>query len=307
MGIIFCANLALAENVFLEEKIIPSEIKEFSAQGNSLRGIFEVDGRSITIETRRGPLISWIMRMRDFTAPLFEIDVRLLDEDGFPFFVQFGGHGPIDGEWISEAEFFQSEAKIISKQDAITNQQLFANARWAIVSLKSLKFKAEFAPEYDVLVGILPLLETEEKNSTENFNDELRMNSSAVSSSDQHYIEIQKKSAFFIGNTFGEHSATLSKAISKSKTYQIWSACNHGSCPGTSGMSKKCSKTFSKRAGFCSSPPMCSTMYGFFSGQHVCNDDSKIQYERIKNNANPSTSEGTCADSSLRINAPNCD
>lgn len=49
----------------------------------------------------------------------------------------------------------------------------------------------------------------------------------------------------------------------------------------------------------------CNTSYGFFSGQHVCNDDSIAQYWNIKYLT--TSNYPTCSDSTLRKVAPHCE
>lgn len=132
---------------------------------------------------------------------------------------------------------------------------------------------------------------------------EEKTNSDSSACSDKHYIEIWRKSTAIIA----EHSGTVAKVLGyDGNTYQIWSACNHGTCPGGGGMMKKCTRTFLNRCGFCQASPNCSTSFGYKSGQHVCNDDTYIQYYRIKYNVTPSKTSGTCSDSSLRMHAPDC-
>jgi len=287
-------------NVLLGKQDCPLGLQELILKDNSIFGIFEFDGTKIFIETRRGEMISGMKRLMDPTAPLFEIDLRLSDENGFPFFIQFGGHGPIDETWLSESELLLNESTFYDQEISVT--KLLENTERMIESLNTISFRLSLLPEYHALMNILPLIKsgiTPDKSSGESDSSIQTLTTSSQS------IEIWKKGAFFNNNVYGDHSGTVAKATYGGSTYQIWSACNHGTCPG-SGMTKKCSKTFSNRPGFCQAPPMCISAYGFFPNQHVCNDDSYIQYWRIKNNANPNTIGGTCADSSLRKNAPDC-
>ena len=303
----------LSESAVLsDDQSIPEGMTSLFARGNSVSGKFEFDGVPLSVETRRGQPTSAIIRRMDPSAPLFEIDVRVLDENEVPIFVQVGGHGPIDASWqnsFDDSVF--DERKLAEKSDAIT-QRAFVNAGRMIAVLKKVKFRNDLLPEYEAIMNLLPIMESGKTvEKWEGFGD----NHSSLSSAptDKHSIEIWKKSAFFPGNIVGDHSGTVAKVISSSgSTYQIWSACNHGTCPGT-GMSKKCVSTFSNRAGFCQAAPMCSTPLQWDQKdwwnddyRHVCNDDSYIQYYRIKYNADPSTSGGTCSDTSLRTYAPDC-
>ena len=303
---VFGFGIATAKDVLWEKQNIPENIKSFVSKGNALLGKFETDdGQEFTVETRRGNLISLPMRLKDPAAPLFEMDVRLLDDNGFAFLVQFGGHGPIDGSWDEESE---APKKIFSQSDIVKRQRLFLSAQKTLKSLRNIQFKQEFFPEQQALDTIASFLETEiEAVETKNFADKLFAKSNTEDTSYAHYIAIWEKGAFFTGNIFGKHSGTIIISIFQEKVYQTWLSCNHGSCPCSSLMKKKCEKIFFDRTDPFHSPPMCETSYGFFPGQHVCNDDSFIQYYEVEKEDDYDTGGGTCADRGLRFNAPDCE
>ncbi|MCX6763230.1 MAG: hypothetical protein NTZ97_00635 [Candidatus Moranbacteria bacterium] len=290
----------ISDNVLLKEQPYPPGLQELTLNGQSIFGVFEFDGTRVFLETRRGEMISGARRIMDPTAPLFEIDLRISDENGFPFFIQTGGHGPIDEDWISPLEPFQDE-NIIVEQEASADNLLNCAAKM-IEALSRIEFRSDLIPEHRAAMNILPIIKSAmsaDESSDESYEDV------QSSSSLAHSIEIWRKNFLFTGNILGDHSGTIAKTIVNGSACQIWSACNHGTCPG-SGMAKKCSKTFTNRTGFCQPPPMCSSAYGFLPGQHICNDDSYIQYYRIRNNANPNINGGTCSDNGLRQYAPDC-
>lgn len=277
------------------------------SKSQSIFGVFEADGVQIFIETRRGRETSAIMRKADKSTPLYEIDVRLLDQYRRPFFIQVGGHDSIEQDWNSSLEDFLAE-----HEKTVGAQKILAVAKKMVVALKSSRFKKELMPEHEAIKGILPLIESalvvERFEDAESFIPKL-----ATACNDQHKIEIWKKGAFFPGNQYGDHSGTVLKTITNGCTYTIWSACNHGTCPGTGGMYLACSTSFPNRCGMSIAPPMCSTPLQWDQrdwwnddGRHVCNDDTYIQYYRIKYNANPDTSGGTCSDTFFRRYAPSC-
>lgn len=297
----------LAQQMVLLGNQAPEGLVNLYYEGNALSGTFDFEGSRVFVETRRGSRTPKVVRDTDPNAPQYEIDIRLLDENGIPFFVQVGGHGPVDPNWESSFDPLNYEAGVSAEQRGEREKEskkAFNNAAKMIEVLRAVKFQRNLMPEYRALVNILPLIESG-KVITRSEEDG-RSGIESLVSSDKHLIEVWKKGAFFGGNIWADHSGTVAKVISSNGgVYQIWSACNHGTCPG-SEMSFKCSSVFYNRVGFCQAPPMCSTQYGFSRGKHVCNDDSYIQYYRIKYDSNPSTIDGTCSDSSLRTKAPDC-
>jgi hypothetical protein len=82
---------------------------------------------------------------------------------------------------------------------------------------------------------------------------------------------------------------------------------NHGRSWNGEGMTKYC--TAWGDGGLPSSywDLLCSTDYGVFSGQHVCNDDAILQKcYSCTDGDYPSTTAQCCSDSFLNTNAPAC-
>lgn len=287
--------------VLAQGQNLPSGLVELSYDGNnkSVFGSYELDGEQVFIEVRRGPATPAIMRKCNKDWPLYEIDVRLFDKNGRLFFVQVGGHSPIDQSWM---ESFNDDFGLTQEEKVSNAQRLFILAQKMVSLLMDVKFTKFLTPEHNAIKGIMPLIE-----SALVFEDVSSKESSvgvASGCTDMHVIEIWKQPAFF-GTVNAEHSGTETLCYSGGILYAIWIANNHGTAPGEGSMRKACSNAFSGRCRL-SSMPLCSTSYGFTSGKHVCNDDTYIQYYRIKYNTNPSTTGGTCSDSGLRVWAPTC-
>lgn len=297
-----------------ESKGLPAGFVSLTHDGDkTIRGIFEVNGVKLMVETHRGSAIAPIVRKMDPSAPTYEIDIRITDETGFPYFTQFGGHGYDDSPWEKDMDF---RNEVQSEERATKAVQLYGVAESMISSLEKARFTHDLEPERKALMGVLPLIK--EAMITEKIEMETTEETGPlpVTFMDRQSIEIWKKpiTIYVPSSLSGEHSGTVAKAISAAGcATQIWSACNHGTCPGGTHMTKKCTSTFFNRPGICVASPNCSTPlqwnqrdYWNDDYRHVCNDDTYIQYYRIKNNANPSTSSGTCSDTSLRRWAPDC-
>ena len=276
-----------------------------------LRGQYEIDGDTITVEVNRGKRTPAIMRRLNSDWPIYEIDVRILDSEGDPIYVQVGGHDPVDATWGLE---FDASLSVREATDPeIRNpkaRKSYEAAYQMLTKLKGAKIQEKLTPEREALEGAMNILQSAMSSDLTSSEEE---QVAAFGCTDTQIIEVWKKSAFFPGNILGDHSGTVMKTKSGSTTYTVWVAANHGTAPGASGMSKKCSQSFTERCGQSIAPPMCSTPVQWETSKplqdddkHVCNDDSYIQVLRIKTNAGVSTTGGTCNDTTLRSRAPSC-
>lgn len=133
----------------------------------------------------------------------------------------------------------------------------------------------------------------------------------------QTYIEVWKKPFVVIA----EHSGTrvgkwlYSTATSSTRTHQGWIRyCNHGTCPATENMARKCTFTGPRLTAYrrpytlgdagvhtCSTPYWAIT----WNGRHNCHDDSSVQVRAIRGQAY-SHNTGRCSDATHWIYAPTC-
>lgn len=137
-------------------------------------------------------------------------------------------------------------------------------------------------------------------------------------------LQVHRKSLVVIA----EHSATrvlryfytstTSNVISSSSTINY---CNHGACPGGSGMSRKCTYTGPRTSAYRTPPKhggdgTCNTAYSLAGDStapiwnlwfnHNCHDDSSVQLRVVKGQSYGVRS-GRCADGPLFwAHAPNC-
>ncbi len=278
-----------------------------------LNGQYELDGDTITVEVNRGKRTPAIMRKLNPDWPIYEMDVRIQDSEGNPIYLQVGGHDPIDPTWgpAFDASLTSREATDPEELDPKARKSYEA-AYQMLTKLKGAKLQKKFAPEWQALEGAMNILQSA-MSSDLTLSEEEQMAATVLGCTDTQIIEVWKKSAFFPGNILGDHSGTVMKTRSGSTLYTIWVAANHGKAPGASGMSNKCSQSFTGRCGQSIAPPMCSTPVQWETSnplqddyKHVCNDDSYIQVQRIKTNSSVSTTGGTCKDTSLRNKAPAC-
>ena len=253
-------------------------------------------GHEFTIEIKRGPRTPLELYLADPLTPRYELDIRILDQHGFPIFTQFGGHAPIDPAWdlVTHDPFllyYHQPGDVLAAENFILVAE-------AIAGISNKRFDSELTPELNALKRLVPLLvdfTKEEAVPDEEIKDKavLYRNKIAI-----HDAAVR----FTFG--WGRHGATLLKNISSSgSVFSGWSACNHGRCP--SEMPQKCAWTSAIDRPFLTLAPMCSTPYSAFSssGKHNSNDDTDIQYDGVRWAYTPSSTAGKCSDS-VRNDAP---
>jgi hypothetical protein len=264
-----------------------------------ITGTFELGGKAIHFETRRGPRTPEYLRDGDPATPRYEIDVRFIDQAGETFFTQIGGDAPIDSVW-AEA-FTKPKADEEAKAD-------FDIAAELIRTIKNLKFKPQFVHERQALLNSASIVESAQAlEKVEGVPSQSPGTSTlAVANTYRHRVEIHDKSCCL---GLGRHSATVGKFISN--TGVITTAvvtCNHGTC--ASQMALKCNWTSAypgNRTNQVNNDITCSTVYNPTSVfGHNSNDDTDLQYRAVKSNSRPSTSGGICNDSNTNNEPTNC-
>jgi hypothetical protein len=103
------------------------------------------------------------------------------------------------------------------------------------------------------------------------------------------------------------HSATCLLGCDGQGFFWAYSYPNHGRSYSEPGMGLYCTASGWGYLPYAYNDLNCSTDYGAFSGQHVCNDDTILQkYYVCTNGEYPSTTGQCCSDSYLNTKAPAC-
>lgn len=282
--------------VVAEGCVLPTGFIELVPTTGGVAGIYEEGGVRIRFEARRGPETPRVLRLSDPETPLFEVDVRFLDERGGTLLLQVGGHAPVDPTWSTS---FEATRESGGEADERIRSR-FAVAAAVVEKLRWVRFRAGLAPEYHALLGMGPLIES--ARAIDSALDPALPRSSCTY---RNKIQIHDKSCCL---WLGRHGATIAKNISPSGvTTQAWATCNHGTC--AQNMALKCQGTSpADRCELSSTAPMCSTPYNAFSfsGTHNSNDDTDIQYESVRYAYTPDPQLGTCRDSSRNDQPTNC-
>jgi hypothetical protein len=251
--------------------------------------------RQITIEIKRGPRTPVELRRADPLTPPFEFDIRILNEDGFPIFTQFGGHAPIDPSWVLETQ--DAFLAFGYRPNAAAAAESFIVAAEGIGRLRRSILDPSLGPEVDALKRLIPGLmnlanPVSGADSSAMYRNKIAIHDAAIS--------------YTFG--WGRHGATLLTNITSSGTVVSgWAACNHGRCPFE--MPLKCSWTSGLDRPLITSAPMCQTPYDAFSrsGKHNSNDDAKIQYDGVRGGYSPDPSAAeTCFDAASHNKPDKC-
>ncbi len=264
-----------------------------------INGSFVAGSKVIHFETRRGPQTPRYLRAGDPTAPIYEIDVRFLDEDGNPYLVQIGGDRPIDPTWSAAAAKYKVDSEAKSDFDLTAK---------SIETIKKLKFNNKYKPEQLALINLASTIEEAQVVEKVEAAPLQIPNAQATLpvNSYRHKIEIRHKSCCF---GLGRHSATIGKYISiTGVTTTAVITCNHGTCANQ--MALKCSWTSASPGNrttrlnnniACTTPYNPTSIFG-----HNSNDDTDLQYRAVRYNIRPSTSSGVCNDSSVNNEPTHC-
>ena len=235
-------------------------------------GTFREGDRTLYIEVLRGPPTPEATR-RDPTAPQFEMDLRISDQNRQTFYVQQGGSALLDPSWdqdlapaVDEAGRAADWALVAKLEDALAQADLAAKVD---------------APERSALGAVargVRSLEADERAAQAVNKDVTPGEVQAMATTYSHGFRIYKGN--MAGPIPGEHSSTRALVFTSSGLLvAARTSCNHGRCWNEDGMSLHCSRSISSGSSYLRLHQKCATGYDALSasGGHNCHDDSRIQ------------------------------
>jgi len=295
---------------FYKEGLSIFEAKE----DGTIKGGYRKKDKIIFFDTHRGNKTAF----QDEVTPPYEIDVMFRNAKGEKFSVLVGGHDFQNPAW--KETWLYNE---VTPEERATEFQL---ANEAGEALKNKNFHMGLEWEKKALVNLALSVKKEDIQ----VSSDIVKKSNLIASSGysyQHVLEIWKKSCCINGLTGAEHSATWNKSYyvtpyKKTLLQQIITS-NHGASANQSTMSLGCRRYFPNRTrslpqiATCGTTPgnwvnhsgcfygCCNSNYGILSGNHVCNDDSRLQKDvMIAGGMNFCVSY--CSDSIPAKTAPGC-
>ncbi len=299
-------------------------VVEADEAAGKLVAIYRSGGREITFDLRLGPPMETPPVEADPELPSMQIDGRVLDGAGQPFYLQMGGDLFLDPSWHMPK---------VENVDAAGRLQDVALAREAEAAFRSLSVPASLD---ELRKGAIQIARSMEHvadkpdvvvpNVPGEGGDVLApkgVNLYGGTSSTAYWDYQIWKKGVTISLGLADHSAVRLRGWNSSKSFLFAAvSCNHGACAGASSMSVKCtmsgyrsddgthtrwfysdtSTSTSTRSGG------CQTTYMWNSGPsgHNCNDDSDIQINAIYYDKSQSTTSGVCAAAGARYWAPSC-
>lgn len=301
---------------------------EKDAQKGIIRGMYDYQGHVIKFEVVRGNENPLLARLYDPDTPSHAIDFRLCDDRGWCFAEKAGGHSLANPDWIKE-----DENAVPDTEQALRN----LNAAWGLHQDLQLLDQSEFdglSEEYESLFdGTNEPPETwlrpnPPPTSTQSILNEetpqkgvLSLAVAAATGTYTQRVELKRKSAV---TPLTHHTSTYTRVYDASNVeVRRLATCNHGACADDSSMTLDCYRVYVARPIFI---PMkvkcddaaaipgaahiyggtgcCTTVYGFTTGTHVCNDDSHLQMAMMQAGA-PLTGV-YCGDSIPQVTSYGC-
>lgn len=299
----YAANVQSKETfstVLVKGQELSQGLTSLSSVPNGINGSYELGGKIVYFETRRGASTPKHLRDSDPSTPEYEIDVRFINQEGEPFLIQLGGGAPQDHNWAEMSYKHKVDKDVIAD---------FELAFKTVELLKKLKFDQKFKHEHQALLNLAPVLESAqviENIEGASPSQSLDEPSLLATNTYRHRVEIHHKSCCL---GFARHSATIGKYISnKGVTTTAVITCNHGACANQ--MALKCSWTSASpgnRTTHVNNNIACSTPYNATSVfAHNSNDDTDLQYRAVRYNIRPSTTGGTCNNISTNNEPTRC-
>lgn len=256
------------------------------------------DAGPLTIETVVGAETPFGLWREDPERPRFEVDARVVDGVGCPILMQIGGGWPMDPAWYDDLALCE---------DGQGREHLLDLLPLAVEQLVSMDLPE---PSLGAIAGMaaepesLALSGFVGDDTGFSVGDDPALFSSSVPTPGayRHYVVRKKKGAFIFPSEWAEHSAVRVSIHTTSGSFvsSYWT-CNHGTCANHPSMQRYAYDPMLSAAIIAPSEG-CETDYGILSGQHVCNDDTYVQFRTIYYGA--FACYLTCGDSDLRLDAP---
>jgi hypothetical protein len=258
---------------------------------------FVKDGRVVYFEQRVGALKPQVYRDTEPGEPANEIDMRFVDQNGITFYVQRGGDDYVDPTWHDDIN--AAFANAVAPDDRIKDFELAREAATQIPKILPAEFGAlayhanAFAqrptPENDpLLIGRIDEIEARRPA------DDPYYDWNGGSASWYLQGDLYDKKVCYVWVCVARHSAIAMNAYNGTWALVV-AGCNHGSCPGSSKLTYRCSSNSGVwRSGITltgehnsgsSVAAGCRSGYSWNSGgnNHLCNDDTAYELWQIKN------------------------
>jgi|GEM_PF-5486766 len=274
-------------------------------------------------------------KLFDKDAPNFIVDARFVSiVSGEHFDIRFGGHSThkdtkrhfgeapnchmLDCEGVSQN--FRDKEFEITKIIADKLQEIKKDLPEFIhFEIENLIEMGSFEPDWNQK-GDADKYIDEDGNEVPFSYEDNQSSARAFKSSSNYIHNVDVYYKYVGGSTRAQHSSTYIYSSQGYRIYNVSETCNHGTCARSWRMRglwcreqslnrwqwlphyAECGRSISIDSGhgwIC-----CNSRYGTWSGRHVCNDDSKLQLDSVRDQI--SILPYYCRDRSMRWTAPYC-
>ncbi len=274
-------SIQLSQGLTIQELVPEKSFKAVYVKGN----------KSITLEAVRGRLAPEPY-LQDPSFPMYETDVRILDEEGRILYLRRGGDDFVNPQWQEELawrddlpaagpsnrEYFEMIAEASKVLPGAFEAQAGLDAAVAmtpeIEAVASFGHRAIEAFETSALMaadhgGARPLDAPALAGGGGTDGPE---DAPKYFDAGWYLISVHTKG---IAWNIGEHSATRIQKWLGTNWFAYYDFCNHGTCASSMGM--KCGISFINKPAW--TALTCSTGYDWDSedGGHNCHDDTRVQ------------------------------
>ena len=270
---------------------------------DATRFAYKEDDRAVVIETRRGPETPPEYLASDDPPAAYATELSVFDRDGSAIYVR--------AETASSSEP-EAEAPSVLRQHAedvaLAPQALRAAA--VALAARGQAFAAEQRAVADVATTLDAATASSSADDVAIVSEELTTNSAAVAAapaSRKHAVALYHGELKKLGIRIGWHSSTRVAYYVNNQWTSIHDECNHGRCPGESGMSEVCHYVSAPRTTV-RRITHCGTSENFSSIMtHNCNDDSHLQVITLRYDRPYSKVDGACHDKGANPDPDGCD
>jgi len=252
-------------------------------------------GRVVYIESRTGPPKPEVYRISDPDEPSNEMDLRFVDQSGRTFWAQRGGDSWIDPSWEADTQWGSMLAGSTTLAERDLDYTVAQEGAKALTATLPAVFQ-EHAYHLNVFAKLTPITQDPVAVAKAGVDTPYASFASSTSTTLTSY-KYSKATSCAVWICAASHSAVQMQANGAA----VINACNHGTCPGGSGMSKDCASAGGpfaygvslngETAGNTSVTGGCGTPYNWDSGgyDHLCNDDAAYELWETKGGSTSSS------------------
>lgn len=234
------------------------------------------------------------------------VSVRITDGTGATVLLSVASHD-IPAEWEAPEPAAPTQAELNRRAKVAVAIRRFG----PIMRRAQLPENSEYEREALVTAAAMIPAELTTTQAEAQAEGEVSQSTVALATSYKQLFSVWRKPLVVIA----EHSASRWQNYSYSngawRYYNTVQYCNHGGCPGGSGMTQKCS-TWNSAGAYIGSSKSCDSfnsgylVCGLWGHNHNCHDDTRTQRSRVVYRSGLGSEPSWCKDGGCTKSAPAC-